>query len=61
MRKHVSKRLSDLEARAGVNQPPRIRVWPTEIEEKIDRIMARPDSADFRMGMWGQIFDKEDF
>ena len=43
----------------GVNQPPRIRVWPDEIEAKIDRIMARPDSRNFWIGMWGQIFDRD--
>ena len=53
------RRLSALEAKFGVNQPPRIRVWPDEIEAKIDRIMARPDSRNFWIGMWGQIFDRD--
>jgi hypothetical protein len=29
-----------------------------EVEANIDRIMAMPNSADFRIGMWGQVFDK---
>jgi hypothetical protein len=53
------RRLSALEAKSGVNQPPRIRVWLDEIEAKIDRIMERPDSADFWIGMWGQIFNRD--
>ena len=53
------RKLSDLETKSGVKQPPRIRVWPDAIEAKIDRIMARPDSADFYIGMWGQVFDKD--
>ena len=53
------RRLSAFEAKSGVNQSPRIRVWPDAIEAKIDRIMARPDSADFYIGMWGQVFDKD--
>ena len=52
------RRLSALEAKSGVNQPPRIRVWPDEIEAKIDRIMARSNSRDFSIGMWGQVFDR---
>ena len=59
MKKQIDKRLNELELRANFNQPPRIRVWPPEIEEKIDRIMARPDSADFWIGMWGQVFDRD--
>ena len=53
------RRLSALEAKFGVNQPPRIRGWPDEIEAKIDRTMARPDSRNFCFGMWGQIFDRD--
>ena len=45
------RRLSALEAKFGVNQPPRIRVWPDEIEAKIDRVMTRPNSNDFKMKM----------
>ena len=52
------RRLSTLEAKFEVNQPPRIRVWPDEIEAKIDRIMARSNSRDFSIGMWGQVFDR---
>jgi hypothetical protein len=59
MNKQIDKRLSEIETRANLNQPPKVRVWHTEIEEKIDRIMEWPDSADFRFGFWGQIFDKD--
>jgi hypothetical protein len=51
-------RLSALEAKSGVNESPRIRVWPDAIEAKIDPVMARPDSADFKARIWGQVFDK---
>mgnify|MGYP007046944264 CR=1 FL=1 len=53
------KRLKTLENRAGVNQPARVRMWGEEVEARIDRIMARPGHADFRMGMWGQVYDKD--
>ena len=59
MKKQIDKRLNELELRANLNQPPRIRVWPDEIEAKIDRIMARPDSRNFWIGMWGQVFDRD--
>ena len=59
MKKQIDKRLNELELRANLNQPPRIRVWPDEIEAKIDRIMARPGSAGFSIGMWGEIFDRD--
>jgi hypothetical protein len=29
------------------------------MQMEIDWIMARPDSADFSIGMWGQVFDKD--
>jgi hypothetical protein len=47
----LEAQLSALEAKSGVNQPPRIRVWLDEIEAKIDRVMERPDSTDFWIGM----------
>ena len=59
MKKQIDKRLNELELRANLNQPLRIRVWPDEIEAKIDRIMARPGSAGFSIGMWGEIFDRD--
>ena len=59
MKIQMCRRLSVVEARTGVNQRPRTRMWSGEVEANIDRIMAMPDSADFRMGMWGQVFDKD--
>jgi len=59
MVKQICRRLSVLEGRLGIANSPRIRGWSDEVEAKIDRIMAMPNSADFRMGMWGQVFDKE--
>jgi len=45
--------------RLGVTKMPRARVWSDEVEANIDLIMAMPDSADFSMGMWGQVFNKD--
>ena len=59
MKIQMCRRLSVVEARGDVNQYPSIRVFPEKIEARIDRIMARPDSADFKMGMWGQVFNKD--
>jgi hypothetical protein len=59
MVKQICRRLSVLEGRLGIANSPRIRWWSGEVEANIDRIMAMPDSADFRMGMWGQVFDKD--
>ena len=57
MNRQIDKRLNELESLANLTQLPKVIVWPTEIEKKVDRIMARLDSTDFRFGMWGQIFD----
>jgi len=58
MVKQICRRLPVLEDRLDVTKMPRIRGWSDEIEAKIDRFMAMPDSADFSMGMWGQVFEK---
>ncbi len=58
MRNH-SKRIEALEKQTGAVRQERIRVWPDEIEAKIDRVLARPDHEDFTIGMWGQVFDKD--
>ena len=59
MVKQICRRLSVLEDRLEVTDIPRPQIWADEVEAKIDRIMAMPDSADFKMGMWGQVFDKD--
>ena len=59
MVKQICPRLSVLEDRLEITDKPRPRIWADEVEAKIDRIMAMPDSADFKMGMWGQVFDKD--
>ena len=53
MNRQIDKRLNELESLANLTQLPNVIVWPTEIEKKVDRIMARLDSTDFRFGMWG--------
>ena len=55
----LSKRLETLEEKAGVNQLDRVPVWSDEVEANIDRIMARPDYKDFKIGLWGQVVDKK--
>ena len=52
MVKQICRRLSVLEDRLEITDKPRPRIWADEVEAKIDRIMAMPDSADFKLGMW---------
>ena len=59
MVKQIYRRLTVLEDRLEITDKSRPQTWADEVEAKIDRIMARPDSADFKMGMWGQVFDKD--
>jgi len=56
---NMQKRLEILEQQARLKKQERIRVWPDWIEDRIDRIMAMPNSEDFTIGMWGVVRDKD--
>ncbi len=58
MRNH-SKRIEALENQTGAVRQERIKVWPDQIEAKIDRVFSGLDHEDFTIGLWGQVFDND--